>query len=54
MEITIGNVIKIILGILVIVAVAYGLYRFFSDSVIDLFKNIGVNTSVKCFLGLLT
>ncbi len=54
MEITIGSIIKIILGILVIVAAAYALYRFFSDKVIDSFKNMGVNTSsIKILLGLL-
>jgi hypothetical protein len=54
MEITIGNIIKIILGVLVIAAIAYGLYRFFSESVIDNFKNLGLNTSgIKLFLSLL-
>jgi len=47
MEITVGNIIKIILGVLVVVAVAYGLYVFFSSHVLDTFKNIGINTSIK-------
>lgn len=54
MEITIGNIIKIILGVLVVAAVAYGLYNFFSDSVIEHFRNIGIDTSgIKILLGLL-
>jgi len=47
MEIAIGSLIKIILGVLVVVAVAYGLYIFFTNNVIDSFKNIGLNTTVK-------
>jgi hypothetical protein len=43
MELTVGNIIKIILGLLVVVAVAYGLYSFFSNRVIGSFDNIGVN-----------
>jgi len=53
MELTIGSIIKIILGILVVVAVAYGLYYFFSNYVGGSFKNLGVNTSVKFLLSLL-
>ncbi|HPD81490.1 MAG TPA: hypothetical protein PK357_00120 [Candidatus Pacearchaeota archaeon] len=54
MEITIGNIIKIILAVLVVVAVAYGLYRFFSNSVISHFKNIGIgNTSIELWMSLL-
>jgi small neutral amino acid transporter SnatA (MarC family) len=45
MEITIGNLIKIILAVLVVAAVAYGLYVFFSSRVMDSFKNIGVNVT---------
>lgn len=45
MELTVGTIIKIILGILVVAAVAYGLYLFFTDRVIDSFKNIGVNVT---------
>jgi hypothetical protein len=45
MELTVGNLIKIILGILVVAAVAYGLYSFFSNNVMDTFNNIGVNTT---------
>ncbi len=53
MELTVGNIIKIILGILVVAAVAVGLYFFFKDYAIDFFKNVGVNTSVKFSLSLL-
>jgi hypothetical protein len=53
MEITIGNIIKIILGIVVVCAVAYGLYLFFSNSVLDHFTNIGINSSpIKLWMSL--
>jgi hypothetical protein len=51
MELAVGNLIKIILGILVVAAVAYGLYYFFSNNVMDTFKNVG-NSSVKFLLAL--
>lgn len=47
MELTIENLIKIILGVLVVAAIAYGLYLFFSNHVIDFFKNMGSNNPVK-------
>lgn len=50
MELTVGNLIKIILGILVVAAVAYGLYYFFTNRVMDSFKNIGINTTTVKFL----
>ena len=59
MELTINNLIKIILAVLVIAAVVYGLYYFFSHSVIDFFKNIGSSGSetatsgTKLILGLI-
>lgn len=53
MELAIGSLIKIILGILVVAAVAYAAYSFFSNNVIDLFKNAGVNSSVKFYLPLI-
>ncbi len=52
MELTIGNLIKIILGVLVVAAVSYGIYYFFSNNVIDLFKNVGVNSTGKFFMRL--
>ncbi|GAH12479.1 unnamed protein product, partial [marine sediment metagenome] len=41
MELTITNLIKIIIGVLVFVIVVVGIYIFFKDYVIDFFKNIG-------------
>ncbi|MEK6741722.1 MAG: hypothetical protein AABX68_00880 [Nanoarchaeota archaeon] len=40
-QLTVENLIKIIIGVLVFVAVVVGLYIFFKDYVIDFFKNIG-------------
>ena len=45
MELTIQNLIKIILGVLVFVVVVFGIYLFFKDFVIDFFKNMGNETS---------
>jgi hypothetical protein len=53
MEITISSLIKIILGVLVVAAVAYGLYMFFANNVFDSFKNMGINTSVKFLMSLI-
>jgi flagellar biosynthesis protein FliR len=53
MELSIGTIIKIILGLLVVVAVAYGLYHFFSNNISGSFEDIGLNTSINCFLSLL-
>lgn len=50
MELTIGQLIKIILGILVVVAVITGLGFFFKDYVLDFFKNL---PSGELILGLL-
>jgi len=38
MELAIGNLIKLILGILVVVAVVLGIYFFFKNSILDFFK----------------
>lgn len=40
---TIEQLIKIILGIIVVVAVILGVYLFFKNNVIDFFKNLGGN-----------
>ncbi len=40
MELTINQLIKIIIGIFVVVVVVIGLYLFFKDSVISFFKNL--------------
>jgi len=53
MDLTIENIIKIILGLLVVVAVSYAIYYFFSNNVIDLFRNVGVGSSAKFFMSLL-
>lgn len=50
MELSVENIIKIILGVLVVVAIAYGLYLFFSGNVIDFFKNVGTSSAIKCWL----
>ncbi|MEK6817670.1 MAG: hypothetical protein AABX80_02605 [Nanoarchaeota archaeon] len=39
-ELETGTLIKIILGIIVVVAVVGGLYLIFKNNVIDFFKNI--------------
>jgi uncharacterized membrane protein len=39
-ELTIEQLIKIIIGILVVVAVVLGIYMFFRDQVWSFFKNI--------------
>lgn len=39
-ELTIEQLIKMILGMLVVVAVAVGLYLFFKDKIMDFFKGL--------------
>ena len=50
---TIEQLIKIILGILVFVAVVLGVYFFFKNYVIDFFKNIGGNETAGIILSLI-
>jgi hypothetical protein len=45
MELAVGTIIKIILGILVVAAVAYGLYSFFSSRVFGSLGNIGIDNA---------
>ena len=52
-ELTINQLIKIILGVFVVVAVVGGLYLFFKNSVIDFFKNIFTDNSTKFIFALL-
>jgi hypothetical protein len=53
-ELTVGQLIKIILGVLVFVVVVLGLYFFFRNYVFDFFKNIGGgNETAGIILGLL-
>ena len=53
MELTIENLIKIIIGVLVFVIVVLGVYFFFKDYVIDFFKNIVGNQTAEIVIGLL-
>jgi len=39
-ELTISTLIKIILGLIVVVAVVLGLYFIFKNQIIDFFKNL--------------
>lgn len=39
MELTINNLIKILIGLVVIVAVVYGVYRAVTGSITDVFGN---------------
>lgn len=50
-ELTIGQLIKIILGILVVVVVIFALYIFFREQVIGFFENFFNGEEI--FLGLL-
>ena len=52
-ELITGQLIKIILGVLVVVAVIVGLYFAFKNQIIDFFENLpGGDESVKLILGL--
>ena len=42
-ELTINQLIKIIIGVFVFVAVVIGLYFFFRNSVLDFFKGLSIN-----------
>ncbi|MDP3992051.1 MAG: hypothetical protein Q8P79_00915 [Nanoarchaeota archaeon] len=50
---TIEQLIKIILGIFVFVAVVLGVYLFFKNNVIDFFKNLGGNETSNIILFLI-
>jgi len=52
-ELTINQLIKIIIGIFVVVVVLGGLYLFFKDYVIDFFKNLPEGEPSKLILSLL-
>ncbi|MEK6841583.1 MAG: hypothetical protein AABX91_00330 [Nanoarchaeota archaeon] len=52
-QLTVENLIKIIIGVLVFVAVIYGVYHFFKGSVIDFFNNTVPDQPVKVLLGIL-
>jgi hypothetical protein len=53
MELTIQNLIKIIIGVLVFVVVIFGIYFFFKDYVIDFFKNIVGNQTAEIVISLI-
>lgn len=53
MELTISNLIKIILGVLVVVIVIFGIYTVFKEHIIDFFKNFGGNNSAGIIFGLI-
>lgn len=53
MELTIGQLIKIIIGIFVIVVVVGGLYLFFENYVADFFENLLGGEPTKLILFLL-
>jgi len=50
MELTIGNLIKIILGVFVFVLVVAGVYLFFKNQVIDFFRGGAVGNSLLIFI----
>jgi hypothetical protein len=55
-ELSIGYTIKIILGILVIIAVVGGVYLIFKEKIMDFFGNLpgaNITNTTKIFLGLL-
>lgn len=49
---SIEQLIKIILGVLVFVAVVGGIYLIFKNNILDLFKNLG-NETARGFLSLI-
>jgi len=53
MELTITNLIKIIIGVLVFVIVVFGISFFFKDYVIDFFKNMGRNQTAEIIVSLI-
>lgn len=54
-ELTINQLIKLIMGILVIVAVVWAVYSVFQNHLADFIKNIGsgTNTTINLFLALI-
>ena len=53
MELTIGQLIKIIMGVLVFVVVVGGVYLFFKNYVIDFIKNVFGGEQIEFVLCLL-
>ena len=52
MDLTISNLIKIILGVFVFVVVVLGIYIFFKEKVIGFFQDFSFNETSKFILGL--
>ena len=54
-ELTINQLIKLIIGILVIVAVVWGVYYVFKNNVADFIRNVGpgADTTINLFLALI-
>ena len=52
-ELTIGQLIKIILGIFVVVVVGIGVYLFFKNQIIDFFKGLSPENTTGIFLALI-
>jgi len=52
-ELTVGQIIKLILGALVVVAVITGLYFAFKNNIIDFFENLPGGEPEQIVLGLL-
>ena len=52
-ELSIGYTIKVILGLIVIIAVVAGIYFIFKDKVIDFFKNLPGGNASKLILNLI-
>lgn len=50
---TIEQLIKIILGIIVFVAVVLGIYLFFKNNVIDFFRNLGGKEASEVILSVI-
>ncbi len=53
MAIEIEQLIKIILGILVVIAVAVGVYLIFKEKILDFFKGLSVGSQPAILLSLL-
>ena len=52
-ELTTGSLIKILLGVFVVVAVAGGLYLLFKDKIISFFKSLSPDMGIGTFMALL-
>jgi flagellar biosynthesis protein FliR len=54
-ELSISYTVKIILGLLLIIAVVWGIYTIFRENIIDFFKNLNVSSgeTAKNFLALI-